>query len=320
MFKFFAIFIFLTLLGYLYDRYKFKYVGDEELNKYDAMKGFLLNNDKKLTSKPIIWIHTKYNVNSREWLSFSSRNTEQLNQPYIFSCVKTIIKHNSNDFYICLIDDKSFNKLIPDFNLDITKLPDPVKKHTRTIALCELLKSYGGMLLPNSTIVTASLKDLYNEGLSNNNIFSAELINRSNTSFDTDLFPSMKIIGCKKGCNEISELINYLKLVNKDDSTNEIEFLGKANKYLFKMSQEHKINIINGKYFGARNKCGKAIYLDDIMNDSFIEFDGNIKGLYIDEDELLKRQKYSWFAKVNENELNEVNNNAAKMLLISLHK
>ena len=94
MFKFFMIFIFLTLLGYLYDRYKFKYVGDEELNKYDKMKGFLLNEDE-LSDKPIIWIHTKYNINSRDWLSFSSRNTEQLNQPYIFSCVKSIIKHNS---------------------------------------------------------------------------------------------------------------------------------------------------------------------------------------------------------------------------------
>ena len=36
------------------------------------------------------------------------------------------------------------------------------------------------MLLLNSTIVTASLKDLYSEGLRNNNIFSAELLlNRS---------------------------------------------------------------------------------------------------------------------------------------------
>ena len=94
-------------------------------------------------------------MNSRDWLSFSSRNTEQLNQPYIISCVKTIIKHNSNDFYICLIDDKSFNKLMPNFNLDLTKLSEPIKKHAGQ-ALCELLRSYGGMLLPNSTIVTAS--------------------------------------------------------------------------------------------------------------------------------------------------------------------
>ena len=91
MFKFFFIFIFLTLLGYLYDRYKFKYVGDEELNKYDKMKNYLLNEDE-FTGKPILWIHTKYNMNSRNWNSFSNRNSEKLNQPYIFSCIKSIIK------------------------------------------------------------------------------------------------------------------------------------------------------------------------------------------------------------------------------------
>ena len=56
------------------------------------------------------------------------------------------------------------------------------------------------------------------------------------------------------------------------------------------------------------------------MKDSFIEFDGNIKGLYIDEDELLKRDKYSWFAKLPINELSNVNNIAAKFMLIALHK
>ena len=50
MFKFFAIFIFLTLLGYLYDRYKFKICSIRI--KYDSMLVFLQNNDKSLTGKP----------------------------------------------------------------------------------------------------------------------------------------------------------------------------------------------------------------------------------------------------------------------------
>ena len=319
MFKFFLVFIVLTLLGYLYDRYKFKYIGDEELNKYDKMKGFLLNKEE-LSDKPIIWIHTKYNINSREWLSFNSRNTEQLNQPYIFSCVKSIIKHNSDSFHICLIDDKSFSKLIPDSNIELEKLPEPIKSHIRTIALCELLYHYGGFVVPNSTIVTSDLKDLYNEGLNNSNMFSVETINRTNSADDTDLFPSLKILGCKKESNEMKELIIYMKSQTEKDTSNAMDFEGGGNRYLFKMSQEHKINIINGKYFGTRKKCGGIVCLDELMKDEFIEFDGNIKGLYIDEDELMKRDKYSWFAKISEKELNEVNNIAAKFMLISLNK
>ena len=174
MLKFFVIFIFLTLLGYLYDRYKFKYVGDEELNKYDKMKNFLLNgkNSNDLSEKPIIWIHTKYKINSREWDSFSSRTSEKLNQPYIFSCVKSIIKHNDKSFHICLIDDTSFEKLTPEMNIELSKLPEPIKSHMRRIALCNLLYKYGGFLVPNTTIVTSDLKDLYNEGISNSSMFS----------------------------------------------------------------------------------------------------------------------------------------------------
>ena len=319
MFKFFFIFIFLTLLGYLYDRYKFKYVGDEELNKYDKMKNYLLNEDE-FAGKPILWIHTKYNMNSRNWNSFTSRNSEKLNQPYIFSCIKSIIKYNSESFHICLIDDTSFDELVPKLNIELPKLPEPIKTHIRNIALCELLHKYGGFLLPNSTIVTKNLNDLYNEGLSTSTMFSVELLNRTNTNDVTDLFPSLKMMGCKKSSPEMKEFIDYLKVTSKNDNTNAMDFKGEAKRYLFKMSQEHKINIVNGKYFGVRNKCGKAVLLDDIMKDSFIEFDGNIKGLYIDEDELLKRDKYSWFAKLPINELSNVNNIAAKFMLIALHK
>jgi len=319
MFKFFFIFIFLTLLGYLYDRYKFKYVGDEELNKYDKMKKFLLN-ENEFSGKPILWIHTKYNINSRDWSSFNSRNSEKLNQPYIYSCVKSIIKYNSDSFHICLIDDTSFHELIPNLDIELSKLPEPVKTHIRNITLCELLYNYGGFLLPNSTIVTSNLKDLYNEGLTKCGMFSVELLNRTNTMDVTDLFPSLKMMGCNKSSSEMKEFIDYLKEITKNDNTNSMDFEGVTKRYLFKMSQEHKINVVNGKYFGVRNKCGKAVLLDDIMKDSFIEFDGNIKGLYIDEDELLKREKYSWFSKLPEKELNGVNNIAAKFMLIALHK
>ena len=47
---------------------------------------------------------------------------------------------------------------------------------------------------------------------------------------------------------------------------------------------------------------------------------GNISVLEINEDELLKRDKYSWFAKLPDKELNNVNNIAAKFMLIALHK
>ena len=82
---------------------------DEELEKYDLIKKYLLNSNENLGGKPILWVHTTHNINARHWLNFGSRNTLQLNQPYILSCIETIVRHCSDSFHICLIDDSSFS-------------------------------------------------------------------------------------------------------------------------------------------------------------------------------------------------------------------
>ena len=65
MFRYFSIFILLTLFGYLYDKYKLKQEDADELDKYNAMEKFLLNNNSLLSGKPILWIHNTYEENAR---------------------------------------------------------------------------------------------------------------------------------------------------------------------------------------------------------------------------------------------------------------
>ena len=50
-------------------------------------------------------------------VDFHSRNTNNLNQPYLHLTIQSIIDHCSNDFHICLIDDDSFSKLIPEWDI-----------------------------------------------------------------------------------------------------------------------------------------------------------------------------------------------------------
>ena len=38
MFRYFTLFIVLTVIGYLYEKYQLKYVPDEELEKYDSVE------------------------------------------------------------------------------------------------------------------------------------------------------------------------------------------------------------------------------------------------------------------------------------------
>lgn len=317
MLRYFSFFIFLTLLGFLYEKYKLKFEPDEELKKYDLVQRFLLNKDGVFGNKPILWIHTTHNVNQRWWPSFGSRNTTLLNQPYIISCVETIIKHCSESFNICLINDNSFEKIIPDWQIDMNKLAKPIKCHMRLLALSKLLYNYGGLLIPNSTIVCKNLKPLYDESISEKGFFSINMINRTITADYNTLFPSTKITGCKKNNTTMKEFSNYLEILTGTDYTNEVDFLGKANNWLYKKHKENKLKIICGKLFGIEDSNGEIVNIDRLMGETHIPFLKDKYAIYIPGDEIIKRTKYQWFSRLSHEQLRNCDAIVAKHLLIS---
>ena len=76
-------FILMTTVGMLFDRYKKKFFPDEELDKYNLVRKYLLNESGSVIGKPILWIHSEYDINARNWKSFHSRNTKEGNQPIL---------------------------------------------------------------------------------------------------------------------------------------------------------------------------------------------------------------------------------------------
>ena len=126
--------------------------------------------------KPIIWIHIPYEYNSRDWSSFGSRSSLDLNLPYQNLAIESIIDHNPN-FHICLIDDTSFNNLLPGWTIDITKVGEPQNHNLRKLCLLKLLYNYGGMIVPSSFLCLQNLEVLYDLGIRNDKPFVVE--NRS---------------------------------------------------------------------------------------------------------------------------------------------
>ena len=60
-------------------------------DEYDLIRKYLLNDSPLYGfNKPKLWIHSKYEVNSRHWKSFQSRTSTDLNQPYLHLTIKTI--------------------------------------------------------------------------------------------------------------------------------------------------------------------------------------------------------------------------------------
>ena len=317
MLKYIIYFIILTSIGMLYDKYKKKYLPSDHDRNDKMIREFLLNDSVISNSKPIMWIHTSYNINSRYWPSFYSRNTKQLNEPYIQACVESLVKHCGNSFNICLIDNNSFSKLLPQWNIDINRLANPLKAHMERLGLARLLYSYGGFLVPNSVIALKDLSGVFTQALSKTDAFVVEGINRTKTN-DISLFiPNSKIMGCMKNSKNMNNYLKYLETLVATDFTEAMDFEGTTNKWLYKETTEGRITLLNGKLFGIRNNEECPVYIEQLLQNSFIKFNSEMVGLYLPNDEILLRTKYGWFPRMSKKQVMESNTIAGKYMLIS---
>ena len=68
--------------SYVGNKFKQNFVNNND--EYELIKKYLLNDSPLYGfNKPKIWIHSKYDINARKWKDFQSRNTTNLNQPYL---------------------------------------------------------------------------------------------------------------------------------------------------------------------------------------------------------------------------------------------
>lgn len=304
-------------IGFLYDRYKIKLDNQEQRENTQIIEKYLLENQILENEKPILWIHFDYHINSRNWLNFMSRNSEELNQPYKLLTVQSIIKHSNDDFNICLIDDNSFHKLIPGWSIDLNKLSEPIKNHIRSLGVMKLLYYYGGFHIPSSYLALDNINKLYKEGLQKKDCFILEGLNNNSTSKYTSFFPTHRFIGCRKHSIVMKEIIQYLEKLNSIDYTTEQDFLGQTDRFCYKLIQENKMVCINGEKIGVKDKKRKPVLIDDLIQTSYISFDDSLQGILIPDKDILKRTKYQWFARLSVEQIYKSNIILSKYMILA---
>jgi hypothetical protein len=270
----------------------------------ELIRKYLLNESPLYgMNKPKLWIHSKYEINARSWKNFQSRNSTDLNQPYLHQTIKSIINHCGNDFNVCLIDDETFSKLIPDWDVNLATLSEPFKSNFREVGMLQLLYIYGGVVLPNSFICMKNVAPLYNEMIASARPFFAEEINHSAGSNGT-FVPGMQVMGAQKACPVIKELIVTLQKRNKSNHfSNEAKFVGQNHQMLRCLVDGGKATLIDGRMVGVKTVKGKRILLDDLMSEDFLDLCPRAYGIVVPADEVLSRSKYQWLAYLSINEL-----------------
>jgi hypothetical protein len=300
--KYAALLIVVGVFSYYGDSIKKALTITESDDDYDMVKKYLLNDSPLYGfNKPKIWIHTKYEINARKWRDFYSRNSYDLNQPYIHLTIRSIIQQCSDDFHICLIDDETFSKLIPTWDIDLCTVAEPMKSQYRQLGLAQLVYFYGGMVVPNSFLCKKPLKTLWDE-TNCGKPFVCEAVNRSinlqNSIKPSNMpfIPDMYFFGARKNDPVIKEYVEYLKKRSMcGHITSVYEFLGDTSVGAIGTIREGRMTLIGGEFIGIKTKKRKPVLIEDLLEDNFLDIYENTYGIYIPEDELLIRPKFSWF-------------------------
>lgn len=280
---------------------KQNFIGDENADDYRLIKKYLLNeNNLYRANKPNLWIHTKYEYNARRWKSFGSRNSYDLNQPYLHLTIRSIIYHCSANFNICLIDDDSFMRLIPGWEHDLSKMAEPFRTHYRELGLLSILYEYGGMLVPNSFLCFRNLIQLYKEN--EHKPFIAE--NLSRTTNVLEYMPDFHFMGAKKKDPTVEKLVDYITSRNRfPHYTSEFDLKGDVEKWIMTRVQMQMIRLLPCSMIGAMTIKKQPIRLDNLMEEDYLELPKTAFGIYIPADEILRRPKYQWFANLEVEEV-----------------
>ena len=314
----FPLFGILIVLGVLYKRFEDKRIREEEGNTYEAIQKYLLDGDTLGKSKkPILWIHVPYEYNSRRWLSFGSRSSFDLNQPYLYLTVRSIIKQCDESFTICIIDDTSFKRLLPDWNINMTSISDPILSNMRMLGMMKLLHSYGGMVCPLSFVCLKDLNEMYIKGTRGDKMFVCEVVDRNVTSTDLDFYPNLSFCGAPKQCETVRELCNFIQRTASHDYTADVKFLGEYDKWCKQRIENGRINLIDGAEIGTKTVEDKQIIIDDLMSNHYLDLYQGAYGILIPADEVLSRKKFEWFARMSPKQVMESDTIIGNYILLS---
>jgi hypothetical protein len=310
--------IVLMIVWFLYNRYEDKRMREENSENYDSIQKYLLKDtDLAKEKKPILWIPIAYDYNARNWISFGSRSSFELNQPYMYLTVKSIINQCEESFRICLIDDDSFVKLIPGWSVNMKTISTPVLDYVRSLATAKLLHIYGGMVVPPSFLCMRNLIELYNMGTSGEKMFVCETVDRNITSTTHEFYADSSFIGSTKENPVMQELIDFMQRKVSSDYTAQGEFLGDFNRWCNTRANKGQVTLIPGKLIGTKTMDDNTILVDDLLSNDYIDLYPQAYGIYIPAKEILNRRHYEWFARLSPKQVLESNVIISKYILLA---
>jgi hypothetical protein len=243
-----------------------------------------------------LWIHIPFEKNARVWENFGSRNTYNLNAPYMTLCIKSIVDNCSESYDIIIYDDTNIHDILKDMDIDLSKISGSLLEKYREICRMKILYEYGGIMVPPSlylqeSIFTIDIEDTW------------YVIDSYNYQSDTmkSMLPSTIVTGSNQKNKHLKKYIQYLEdRALKDFGESSIHY--SANYFM-----QNNIPILDGGFIGLKDASNKPIHLDQLMSSKELNLRNDAIGLYMPHEELLHRKAYQWYCYLNEKDILEAN-------------
>jgi hypothetical protein len=271
-------------LNLIYRQFKYSEELFDTTEQYQLVSEYLLG-DRLSDMKPILWVHSATEVNARNWQSFQSRTSTNLNQPYVLQCIQSIYDQCGESFNICLIDDAVFAKLIPNWKLAVESMPSPVKEHYRQLGFTSLLYFYGGLIVPASTLCVRNLLRMHTSALDSSDVYAVEKY------ADGVFVPNPEFMGCRKRCKAVGDMLAWQHNLCETDKTSAADFNGEVSNYL-----QQTVALVDGGLVGLK-RDGQPLSAEDWLGATPLDLP--LDAILLPANDILRRPKFSWFCRMS---------------------
>lgn len=310
--------IILLVSSVLYNKFK-RYESRTKCSEdRDAIERYLIQSEIAYsTFKPNMWIYVPADYNARCWQSWGSRSSDTVNQPYLGLSVGSIVSKCSSDFNICSVTDNSIVDLLPSWNIDLSKIGDPVRSKLLDIAMAKLVYKYGGIIVPCEFVCNRSLRPAYDSAMLTTGMISFPAASECGEA-SSEVMLSNKFMGCRKSSPVMADFINHLQEVASTDFTEASIFEGRNHKWLEIAKEQGLLTGMCAGSCGVVDEAGKLVTLDRLMEEEFVPLSTAAYGTIIPREAMLKRKKYGWLPVIQAIDAVQVDNMLGKTLLLSL--
>ncbi len=260
---------------------------------------------EKLKRKKV-FIHIPYERNTRSWLDFGARSSNNLNLGICMLCIQSVIRHLGESMDIVLYDNNNVKDLIGESNEeDLCNIENPSilsgvdLKQWEGYCKAKILYKYGGIIMEPYYyfIRKPEEKILFPPSLT----ISQEVNDGHNVSQQTLIPTTNHWMSAPKKNADVRIYIQYLQHLCVHHYSEDHKHFDKTFEKLYALHHIHP------KKMGSVDTRGDPVYVNDLLSKRNIEMDSDMFCLFINIPHLKKYRKDGWILKMNETQIKQSN-------------